>query len=131
MKGFTTLFSLLILTVITTSAFAQNEAKERSPEDWAEMRTNLMKENLDLSETQLEKIQELNLDFAQKSHAIRNDDSIDRSKLKGMLNDLKEEHEEIIKQNLTEIQYEQWVVVRRDKLRERFRQNKQAEKAKG
>ncbi|MEZ5056587.1 MAG: hypothetical protein R2879_06055 [Saprospiraceae bacterium] len=131
MKGFTTLFSLLVLSLISTSAFAQKQAKERSPEEWAAMRTEMMKENLDLSETQLAKIQEINLDFAQKSHAIRHDESVDRSKIKGMLDDLKEEHEDNIKSNLTDIQYEQWVVVRRDKLRERFRQNKQAEKAKG
>ncbi|MEZ4982531.1 MAG: hypothetical protein R2769_13295 [Saprospiraceae bacterium] len=62
------------------------------------MRTEMMKENLDLSETQLAKIQEINLDFAQKSHAIRHDESgPDRSKIKGMLDDLKEEHEDNIK----------------------------------
>ena len=93
----------ICVTLFSLGIFAQNFGMQFSPEERAQMQTEWMKENLQLNDSQLVKVDSLNLEYALKMEKIKN--------INGNLNKLKaarkisEEKDEKLKMLLDEKQY--------------------------
>ncbi len=98
------LFAIAILVSATLSSFAQDS--NNMAEEIATKQTEWMKDNLDLSADQLEKIEDLNLKYAQKMTKVQ--------ETEGKLNKLKqgksiaEEKDGKMKDILNKEQYEKY-----------------------
>ncbi len=98
------LFAVVLFASVTLSSFAQDS--NNKAEEIATKQTEWMKENLDLSVGQLEKIEDLNLEFAKKMTKVQ--------ETEGKLNKLKqaksiaEEKDGKMKDILNEVQYEKY-----------------------
>jgi hypothetical protein len=65
------IFSGIFLIFLAQGAFAQNFGMQFTPEERAQMQTEWMKENLQLNDSQLVKVEALNLEYALKMEKIK------------------------------------------------------------
>ncbi len=97
------IFSGIFLIFLAQGAFGQNLGMQLTPEERAQMQTEWMKENLQLSDSQLVKVEVLNLEYALKMEKIK--------KINGNLSKLKaarktsDEKDEKLKKLLSEEQF--------------------------
>jgi hypothetical protein len=93
----------ICVTLFSLGIFAQNFGMQFSPEERAQMQTEWMKENLQLNDSQLVKVDSLNLEYALKMEKVKG--------INGNLNKLKtarktsEEKDEKLKKLLNEEQF--------------------------
>tara|TARA_R110002050_G_scaffold300779_1_gene472601 strand:+ start:27034 stop:27402 length:369 start_codon:yes stop_codon:yes gene_type:complete len=76
------IFSGIFLIFLAQGAFAQNPGIQLTPEERAQMQTEWMKENLQLHDSQLVKIEALNLEYALKMEKVKS--------IQGRISQLKE-----------------------------------------
>ncbi len=65
------IFSGILLMFLAQGTFAQNFGMQLTPEERAQMQTEWMKENLQLNDSQLVKVDTLNLEYARKMEKIK------------------------------------------------------------
>jgi ERCC4-related helicase len=93
----------ICVTLFSLGIFAQNFGMQFSPEERAQMQTEWMKENLQLNDSQLVKVDSLNLEYALKMEKVKG--------INGNLNKLKtarktsEEKDKKLKMLLDEKQF--------------------------
>ena len=110
------IFSGIFLIFLAQDAFVQNLGMQLTPEERAQMQTEWMKENLQLSDSQLVKVEALNLEYALKMEKIK--------KINGNLSKLKaarktsDEKDEKLKKLLSEEQF-QFYLDKRKELRKK------------
>ena len=97
----TCLLAFLLLT--STSAFAQQQKQQRTPEERATIATNKMKETLQLSDDQYVKVKAINLDYATKINERKT--VKDKSALKDKMKNLDNQRMKSLKSVLTPDQY--------------------------
>ncbi|MDD4226146.1 MAG: hypothetical protein PHS40_12010 [Mariniphaga sp.] len=104
-------FSLIVF-VMTVKSFAQDFENKYTPQERAQMQTGWMKENLQLNEQQLLKVDSLNLKYALKMEEVKS--------TQGRLNQVKkarsiaEEKDAQLKQILDKTQYETYLEKRKE-----------------
>lgn len=92
---------IFILPLLTHAAFAQRGG---SPEERAAKQTAMMKEELDLTDEQLPKIEEINLKFAKSNEALREKYRGDRETIIAAFRESEHQKVEALAQVLTEEQ---------------------------
>lgn len=65
------IFSGILFMFLAQGAFAQNFGMQFTPEERAQMQTEWMEENLQLNDSQLVKVEALNLEYALKMEKIK------------------------------------------------------------
>lgn len=65
------IFSGILFMFLAQGAFAQNLGMQFTPEERAQMQTEWMEENLQLNDSQLVKVEALNLEYALKMEKIK------------------------------------------------------------
>jgi hypothetical protein len=93
----------ICVSLFSLGAFAQNFGMQFSPEERAQMQTEWMKKNLQLNDSQLLKIEALNLEYALKMEKVKGIDG-NLSKLKAA-GKTSEEKDEKLKKLLNEEQF--------------------------
>lgn len=105
---------MAVLALLLSLTFAQAQGPrgggpaDRTPEEMAERQTKAMTEHLGLDEAQVAKIKELNLAFAQKMKANRDQVEAQREANREAMVARREEHAEALKKILTEEQFQKW-----------------------
>jgi len=65
------IFSGILFMFLAQGSFAQNFGMQLTPEERAQMQTEWMEENLQLNDSQLVKVDALNLEYALKMEKLR------------------------------------------------------------
>ncbi len=65
------IFNVIFVSFFSLAAFAQNFGMQLTPEERAQMQTEWMKESLQLNDSQLLKIEALNLEYALKMEKVK------------------------------------------------------------
>ncbi|MGN6437081.1 MAG: hypothetical protein ACTHMM_11135 [Agriterribacter sp.] len=97
----TTCFSFLMMCSV--AVFAQDK-QHKNPEEKAKMMSDKMKTELTLTDEQYTKVQAINLDFATKASAIKQEGT-DKAAWGEKMKPLKEEHAKALKGVLTPEQF--------------------------
>lgn len=113
----------ICVSLFSLGAFAQNFGMQFSPEERAQMQTEWMKENLQLNDSQLVKVESLNLEYALKMEKVKG--------INGNLNKLKaareisEEKDEKLKQLLDEEQFKYYLDKRKEQRKKAMKMAKE------
>lgn len=105
---------MAVLALLLSLTFAQAQGPrgggpaDRTPEEIAERQTKAMTEHLELDEAQVTKIKEVNLAFAQKMKANRDQADKEREAMRETAEGTRKEHAEALKNVLTEEQFQKW-----------------------
>jgi hypothetical protein len=110
------IFNVIFVSFFSLAAFAQNFGMQLTPEERAQMQTEWMKEKLQLNDSQLVKIEVLNLEYALKMEKVKGVDG-NLSKLKAARK-TSEEKDEKLKKLLSEEQF-QFYLDKRKELRKK------------
>jgi|GEM_PF-3572203 len=110
-------FLLLSFNYLHAQGFGRGQGL--SAEERADRQTTSMAKQLSLSEAQMAKVKEVNLQFANKMREARSNSNGDRSKMRETMLSLRDEHKAEIKKYLTSEQFENW---------EKFEAQQQAER---
>jgi len=102
----------IFVSFFSLGAFTQNFGMQFTPEERAQMQTEWMKENLQLNDSQLVKIEALNLKYALKMEKIKGING-NLSKLKAARK-TSEDKDEKLKQVLDEEQFEFYLDKRKE-----------------
>lgn len=101
--------SLIVLLMCTINVFAQQGGGQgrgnMDPKEIAERQTTLMKDTLNLTAEQLPKVEALNLKYAEKMTAARDEADGDRDAMRSVMRALMQEKDVTLKEILTA---EQW-----------------------
>ncbi|MBI1221359.1 MAG: hypothetical protein GC180_02045 [Bacteroidetes bacterium] len=121
----------ILITVLSLSLglFAQEQHGRRSPAERAQMRTKMMTNKLKLTETQIPKVEAINLAFAQAADSIRKNVS-DRTQKKAQLSALESDTNAKMQTVLTHDQYTEYlkmVEMQKQKMQERQKRKPQPE----
>jgi len=117
MKKF--LVIIIAFSFFNTKAFSQDSYEQRTPEERAKIQTEWMKQNLNLSDEQFEKVEPLNLEYALKMEEVKSIDG-KLSKIK-KAKSLSDEKDSKLKTILSEEQFEKYLKKRKelgDKMKE-------------
>lgn len=102
----------IFVSFFSLGAFTQNPGMQLTPEERAQMQTEWMKENLQLNDSQLVKIEALNLEYALKMEKVKS--------VQGRISQLKaarktsKEKDEKLKKLLSEEQFEFYLDKRKE-----------------
>ncbi len=113
------IFNVIFVPFFSLAAFAQNFGMQLTPEERAQMQTEWMKESLQLNDSQLVKIEALNLEYALKMEKVKGIDG-NLSKLKAARK-TSEEKDKKLKKLLDEEQFE-FYLDKRKELRKKARE---------
>jgi Spy/CpxP family protein refolding chaperone len=123
------------LIIGAATATAQDQAKsKKTPIERAEMHTNKMAKELNLTEEQKAKVLELNIGIAQKNEAIRNDVNMTPALKKESLKGNQDARDVHMKSILTEEQYKLYLAKKaemqekKELKKEEIKKNKKAKK---
>jgi hypothetical protein len=122
------IFNVIFVSFFPLAAFAQNFGMQLTPEERAQLQTEWMKENLQLSDSQQVKVEALNLEYALKMEKIKSIDG-NLSKLK-KARKTSEEKDEKLKKLLSEEQFAFYLDKRKElrkKTKEMAKEQKQEE----
>ncbi len=112
----------VILLVISLSIFACNFASRQprqwSPKDMAERQTQMMNEQLNLSEQQLKQVESINLNMAKEFENLRNESDGDREKMRILRNDLMTRKNQKLEEVLTTEQFERYLMLEEERAKE-------------
>ncbi len=111
------ILSVIMLALCTTYSFAQRGQGGRrnmEPKEMAQWQTDRMKASLDLTDEQLVKVEALNLKYAKKMGAVRNEANGDRNAMRSAMMPLRTEKEKELKEILTSEQWDKFLVLRKD-----------------
>lgn len=114
-----TAFAAVLLMSATVFAQAPKKGVERG-----DRMMEMMAEQLDLSETQVEKITVIQQEFKKKMRALRTESNGDREAMRETMNKMVAEQETTIKGLLNEEQLEKWEVMRKERSVQRPGQSK-------
>lgn len=106
------IFNFIFVSLFPLATFAQNFGMQLTPEERAQMQTEWMKENLQLNDSQLVKVEALNLEYALKMEKVKGIDG-NLSKLKAA-GKTSEEKDEKLKKLLSEEQFEFYLDKRKE-----------------
>ena len=106
------IFSGILFMFLTQGAFAQNFGMQFTPEERAQMQTEWMEENLQLNDSQLVKVEALNLEYALKMEKIKEING-NLSKLRAARK-ISEEKDKKLKKLLNEEQFEFYLDKRKE-----------------
>lgn len=112
--------------LLSTGLFAQEQKKERTPEQHAEKMTNHLKEKLELDDKQYEKIKSLNIEQAKEMAEYR-------EKMKALKDEFKaskEKHQEAVKAELTDEQKVKFEELKKE-MKEKKGDRKKGDRKKG
>jgi Spy/CpxP family protein refolding chaperone len=105
-----------MIAVFTFAFAAQTEVQAQQqqrgsmdPVEMSKKQTERMKENLQLSEDQVNKVSKINLDFAQKRQELRKSASDDRTAMREQMEKIRDERNTELKQVLTAEQYKKFL----------------------
>ena len=115
------LLAVLLFTAFTIS-YAQGGRQQSTPEERAKRTTEWMKTELKLTQEQVVQVDSINLDYAKKQQALRDDAKGDRSKIREAMTTLTKERETAFAKVLTKEQmeaYKKKVSERRNNARQR------------
>lgn len=130
MKGFLTVAFLLVMafSVNAQSRKAADKTEDKAnienyqgrkgtdkPEDKADIETHRMKEKLDLSDKQAEKVKKINLEYAQKLEKARQEKDGDREQMQNMTAKIHQEKADKMKAVLSKEQYQKFEKMHSDK----------------
>ena len=106
------IFSGILFMFLAQGAFAQNFGMQFTPEERAQMQTEWMEENLQLNDSQLVKVEALNLEYALKMEKIKEING-NLSKLRAARK-ISEEKDKKLKKLLDEEQFEFYLDKRKE-----------------
>lgn len=113
---------LVVFAVIIMSLSACNvngqQRRQWSPEDMAERQTEMMNENLDLSEDQLISVKTINLKYAKEFQNSRDEIRGDREKMRTLRDQLKEKKNAELKEVLNSEQFDKYVKLEEERAKE-------------
>lgn len=115
-------FLMLILPamLVSSMAFAQSgRGSKMEPEALAKRQTDEMTEQLALSEAQTTKVHEVNLKYANKMKAVREEADGDFSAARESMKAMREEKNEELKKYLTTEQAEKWETIQAERIEKR------------
>lgn len=123
------------LTFGASVASAQDQPKaKKTPVERAQMHTNKMAKELNLTEEQKAKVLEVNIGIAQKNDAIRNDPNMTHATKKESLKSTQDARDLQMKTILTEAQYKTYlerkaeIQAKKELKKEEIKKNKKAKK---
>ena len=119
MKSLKSLIVLGLIVMGSTASFAQEERKQKTPEEKAQRMTQKMSENLSLSEEQAAELEGVNIQFVNDLMAVKSDESMEKESKKAKLSELKTNHDSKLKEILTEEQYTQYEAAAEEKMAHR------------
>ncbi len=109
-------FYTMAFCLMAGMAFAQPQGGwNRSPEEMANAQTERMKTDLALDEAQTEQVSALNLKYAQKQAAAREEAAGDREAMRATMGSLREEKNKELKAILTAEQYQKWETIQAER----------------
>lgn len=108
---------LLALLVISLVSFGQG--RRMDPEEMAKRNTAMMKDSLDLTSDQLNKVDEINLEAAIKMNKAFEEASGDRESMRATMGKLNEETNKKLKAVLTESQWDKYEVILEERRKQR------------
>ena len=112
---------MVVLLLLASHATAQlAEMKQTTPEQRATVLTELMKRKLNLSGEQLQKVSDINLEYAQKMQPILQSSTGPLREMREM-REVNEQKEAALKNVLSAPQFQQYLAVKNE-LREEFEQ---------
>ncbi len=120
------IIALALFVLTTTFSIAQ---KNKTPEKRAEMLTEKMKSELLLSDDQVQKIAEINLDIALKNNQIKSDESMDLEAKKIALKESRKVRVAKLKDVLTVSQFEKMKKMKKEKRAHKSIKKNKEEKA--
>jgi len=106
------IFSGILFMFLAQGAFAQNFGMQFTPEERAQMQTEWMEENLQLNDSQLVKVEALNLEYALKMEKIKEING-NLSKLRAARK-ISEEKDKKLKKLLDKEQFEYYLDKRKE-----------------
>lgn len=106
------IFSGIFFMFLAQGAFAQNFGMQFTPEERAQMQTEWMEENLQLNDSQLVKVEALNLEYALKMEKIKEING-NLSKLRAARK-ISEEKDKKLKKLLDKEQFEYYLDKRKE-----------------
>jgi hypothetical protein len=106
------IFSGILFMFLAQGAFAQNLGMQFTPEERAQMQTEWMEENLQLNDSQLVKVEALNLEYALKMEKIKEING-NLSKLRAARK-ISEEKDKKLKKLLDKEQFEYYLDKRKE-----------------
>ena len=112
-------FALLLLVAIDVDA--QRGDWRADPTERVQKQTERMKEALSLSDKQAEKVGEINLKYAKKMQAAREDmgEGADRMAIRESFMQLRKEQDEELKNVMTTAQFEEWQKMQTERMQQR------------
>ncbi|HEY0976498.1 MAG TPA: hypothetical protein VGE21_03425, partial [Flavobacteriales bacterium] len=102
-----TMFSLVLAVVLSATAQAQT-SKSNTPADRAKVQTERMAKELDLTPEQRTKVEAINLRFAEKASALREERKTSPGEHQGEGKEMKAEREAELRNVLTPEQLDKW-----------------------
>ena len=120
------IIALALFVLTTTFSIAQ---KNKTPEKRAEMLTEKMKSELLLSDDQVQKIAQINLDIALKNNQIKSDESMDLEAKKIALKESRKVRVAKLKDVLTVSQFEKMKKMKKEKRAHKSIKKNKEEKA--
>jgi len=112
--------SIIAVLIILVPVLAFSQGKHKiAPEERAEMQTKRMYVELDLSKEQMAKVETINLKNAKEMEKVQVERKEIKEKQKEKMNTIREQHEEALKDVLTEDQYKTFLKLQMDKKREK------------
>ncbi len=112
--GFIAVFSMIGHNVQAQRGGGGGGGFNMSATEMADKQTDLMKDNLTLTEGQLPKIEKINLKYAEKMVTARNNSNGDRTSMRSTMMSILEEKDTELKTVLTSEQYNELVEIRKN-----------------
>lgn len=124
-------FILFIAFLFVSQLSAQGRGGNRNPADRAKAQTQLMADSLQLSAAQVDKIAAVNLEFAEKTTALRkemrnSEEQVDRETMRSKMQALRQDQKAALNKYLTQAQIEKW-----ETMQESIQQNRSSRRGKG
>lgn len=113
LKMMLSLAAMTVIMLISTASFAQDKMPHKTPEERAKMMSDKMKTELSLTDDQYQKVQAINLDFANKTKDIKKDGA-DKAGWAEKMKPLDEERTTSLKGVLTPDQFTKFESMKKD-----------------
>jgi methionine-rich copper-binding protein CopC len=101
-----------LFMLVSVSSFAQEKMQHKTPEEKAKMMSDKMKTELTLSDEQYQKVQTINLDFANKTSAVPKDG--DKSAWMSKMKECNEARSKSLKEVLTPDQFTKYETIKKE-----------------
>lgn len=111
--------SFVLFLLFASQTNAQRGEWGQSPEQRAEMQSNMMRDSLSLSDAQFEKVKEINLEYNKKFDEMRNNSEGDWSAMREQMGAIRKQQDDALKAVMTSEQFEKW-----QKIQEAMRQRR-------